>query len=367
MHSELLYQLALTQIPQIGCVQARLLLERFGTASAIFKAPLHILEKTEGIGTVRAQHIKSFQHFKEAEQEITFMEKFKIEPLFLNDKNYPQRLLNCYDPPTLLYYRGHAPLNHPKIVAIIGTRTHTDYGKQQAEKIISTLAQHQVLVVSGLAFGIDAVAHKSALKNSVPTVGVLAHGLDLIYPLQHTNMAKEMVKQGGGLLTEFRSNTKPDKHHFPTRNRIVAGMSDAVIVIESGARGGSMVTAELANGYNRDVFACPGRSTDPKSAGCNYLIRNNKAILLTDPAELVQVMGWEDNKKSTHKKQRELFVQLSDDEKIVVELLQASQQTSIDELNLKSGMSSSRVAAAILNLELQNLVQSLPGKMYTLC
>ena len=344
-----------------------MLIEKFGDAQAIFKAPQALLEKTEGIGTIRAKKIKAFAAFPEAEKEIQFIEKYKIQPLFITDKNYPQRLLNCYDPPTLLFYRGEADLNCAKIVALIGTRNHTDYGKQLTESLVRELATQKILIVSGLAFGIDSIAHKASLKNSLPTVGVLAHGLDTIYPSQHGALAKDIIKQKGGLLTEFASQTQPDKHNFPTRNRIVAGMSDAVIVIESGIKGGSMVTAELANGYNKDVFAFPGRISDQKSVGCNYLIKNNKAMLLTEAAELIQIMGWEEQKKSIHKKQKELFIQLSPEEKIITDLLKMQDTVSIDELNIKSGLSSSAVAAAILNLELQNVVQSLPGKMYCLC
>lgn len=236
------------------------------------------------------------------EDEIKFIEKYKIKPLFLTDPNYPKRLLNCYDSPTLLYYRGDADLNVPKIVAIIGTRKHTDYAKLVTEKLVKELTAQNITVVSGLAFGVDAIAHKSAVKNGLPTVGVLAHGLDQIYPAEHAGLARDMIKHHGGLLTEFRSKSKPDKHNFPTRNRIVAGMSDATIVIETEIKGGSMITAELANSYNKDVFAFPGKVTDSKSTGCNYLIKNNKAMLLTDAAELMQVMQWEDKTKSKKKK-----------------------------------------------------------------
>ena len=366
MTNDLLYQVALTLIPQIGCVQARILVERLGSAEAIFRAKVQQLEKIEGIGTVRAKSIKTFSDFHRAEKEIIFIEKYKIHPLFIGDPAYPQRLLNCYDPPTILYYRGNAVLNSSKIAAIIGTRSNTEYGRQLTENLVNNLVSHQVLIVSGLAFGIDATAHKTALKNKLPTVGVLAHGLDNIYPFQHSTLAKEIVKQDGGLLTEFGSSTKPDKHNFPTRNRIVAGMSDAIIVIESGNKGGSMVTAELGNGYNRDVFAFPGKVSDSKSAGCNFLIKNNKAILLTDADQLIQAMGWEEKKKTSSRKQKELFIQLSPDEKIITDILREKEQTHIDELNLRSGLSSSSVASAILTLELQLVIQCLPGKMYRL-
>ena len=368
MNSELLYQLALTEIPNIGCVHAKILAQHFGNAEGVFKAPQAILEKIEGIGTIRARSIKQFNHFEKAEKEIRFIEKYKIKPLFITDKNYPRRLLNCYDSPTLLFYKGHADLNASKIIAVIGTRSHTEYGKQVTEKIIKDLTAQQVLVVSGLAFGIDAVAHKAALKNGLSTVGVLGHGLDQIYPPEHANIARDMVKHEGGLLTEYRSNTKPDKHNFPVRNRIVAGMSDATIVIETGIKGGSMITAELANGYNKDVFAFPGKITDHKSAGCNYLIKSNKAMLLTDAQELIEVMGWEEKTKSKkeEKSQRELFIELSREEKIIMSILNEKDTVHIDEINLKSGLNSSAVAAAILNLELQNVVGSLPGKLYKL-
>ena len=366
MNSELLYQLGLTLVPNIGPVQAKILLQHC-EAEEIFHAKKSFLEKIEGIGTVRAASIVSFRDFSEAEEEIKFIEKYKIKTLFLTDKDYPQRLLNCYDSPTLLYYKGDADLNASKIIAVIGTRSHTDYAKQVTEKLVKEIAAQNVTVISGLAFGVDAIAHKAAMKNNLPTIGVLAHGLDHIYPSEHSGLAKEIIKENGGLLTEFRSNTKPDKHNFPTRNRIVAGMSDATIVIETGVKGGSMITAELANGYNKDVFAFPGKVTDAKSAGCNYLIKNNKAMLLTDAEELLQVMGWEERKKKSEaRSQKKLFIELSPDEKIIVDILRQKDTINIDELNMNSGLSSSAVAAAILSLELQNVMVSLPGKLYRL-
>jgi len=367
MTNDLLYRLALTEVPNIGWVQAKILAQHFGEAEKIFKAKQSLLEKIEGIGLIRANSIKIFHDFSNAEEEIKFIEKFKIKPLFICDKDYPQRLLNCYDSPTLLFYKGIADLNATKIVSIIGTRTHTEYSKKMTDKLIEELSVQNILIVSGMAFGVDAMAHKAAVKNHLPTVGVLGHGLDQIYPPDHSNLAKDMVKNGGGLLTEFRSQTKPDKHNFPTRNRIVAGMSDATIVIESGIKGGSMVTAELANGYNKDVFAFPGKVTDNKSAGCNYLIKSNKAMLLTDAQQLIEIMGWEEKQqKPKNKSQKEIFIELSKEEKIIVDILQEKETVHIDEINLRSGLSSSTIAAAILNLELQNVVNGLPGKIYKL-
>ncbi len=367
MTNELLYQLVLTEVTNIGCVHAKILSTEFGDASAIFKAKQSSLEKIEGIGTVRAKAIKSFSDFSNAEEEIKFIEKYNIKPLFLSDKDYPQRLLNCYDSPTLLYYKGDADLNTSKIIAVIGTRNNTDYAKQVTDILIKELKEQNVTVVSGMAYGVDSIAHKAAIKNGLPTIGVLAHGLDQIYPPQHAGLAKDMLKHNGGLLTEFRSKTKPDKHNFPTRNRIVAGMCDATIVIETGIKGGSMITAELANGYNKDVFAFPGKVTDTKSAGCNYLIKTNKAILLTDAQELIELMSWEEKTQKTKSNiQKELFIELSADEKTIVDILKEKETVHIDEINIKSGLSSSAVAAAILNLEFQSVVSSLPGKMYKL-
>ena len=279
-NNNLLYQIALTLIPGIGCVQARILLNHLAPEE-IFKAPKRTLEKIEGLGTVRIHNIKQFNDFDTAEKEIAFIEKYRIQPLFIQDADYPQRLLNCYDAPVLLYYRGNANLNQSKIIAIVGSRNHTDYGKTIVDTLVQELTNENILVVSGLAYGIDSLAHKACLKNNVPTVGVLAHGLDKIYPASHTDIAREMILNGG-LLTEFKTKTKPDRHNFPSRNRIVSGMSDATIVVETDVKGGSMITAELANGYNKDVFAYPGKITDKKSSGCNELIKNNKAILLTN-------------------------------------------------------------------------------------
>jgi DNA processing protein len=324
-----------------------------------------MLEKIEGIGSVRAHSIKKFNDFKPAEEEIRFIEKYKIKPLFLTDKEYPQRLLNCYDSPTLVFYRGSADLNCSRVLAIVGTRSHTDYGKSFTEKLVRDLSEQGVLIISGLAYGIDAIAHKAALKNSIPTVGVVGHGLDKMYPYDHASLAKEMVKHDGGLLTEFFSGTKPDKHNFPLRNRIVAGLSDATIVVETHIKGGSMITAKLADSYNRDVFAVPGRTTDKYSSGCNHLIKYNKAILLTDADEMLEILGWKEIKKEA-RKQKELFIELSSEEKQVIQLLQEKESIHIDEINLKSGLSSSAAAAAILNLELQGVIASLPGKMYKL-
>jgi len=370
MKSDLPYRIALSMVPHIGAVQAKLLIQHAGEAKNIFKTPKTLLEKIEGIGPVRAHAIHAFTNFAAVEKEIKFIEKYSIQPLFLTDSNYPQRLLNCYDSPTLLYCKGNASLNHPKIIGIIGTRNNTEYGKIITEQILRDLASIEPLIISGLAFGIDGIAHKSAMRNGMSTIGVLAHGLSYIYPAEHHALAREMTLQGA-LVTEFRHLVKADKHNFPIRNRIVAGMCDAIIVTETGEKGGSMITAELANGYNRDVFAVPGKTTDTRSAGCNKLIRSNKAILLTDGRQLMENMGWlpKDNgnaKAQQGARQRQLFFQLSEQEKKIVELLSQKQNMHIDELNICSRMNGSALAAAILNLEMMGIVGSSPGKIYTL-
>jgi DNA processing protein len=362
LHSDLIYQISLSLVPNIGDVHAKALMNYFGDAKAIFKARKKELEDIEGIGSVRAKSIKEFTNFKFAEGEIAFIEKYKITPFFITDKNYPKRLLNCYDSPVILYYRGNADLNALKIISIVGTRNKNDNGKSVCEKIITDLADQDILIVSGLAFGIDSIAHKSALKNNLKTVGVLAHGLDRIYPTQNKLLAKQMI-ECGGLLTDFKSGTNPDKQNFPKRNRIVAGISDAVLVIESGLKGGSLITAELANGYNRDVFAIPGRVTDIKNEGCNYLIKNNKAALITSAYDLLENMQWKEKKVSA-KKQRELFIELTANEKIIINILQQQTQVHIDEIFIKSGLNSSAVASALLTLEMQGVVSSMPGKLY---
>lgn len=366
MHNDLLYQIALTLVPHIGDVHAKALVNRYGDAQSIFKAKKKELDHMEGIGTVRAKSIKDFTDFNSAEEEIRFIEKYKITPLFINAENYPRRLLNCYDSPALLYYRGNADLNTSRIISIVGTRNNSEYGKIVCEKMIEDLQAENVLIVSGLAFGIDTIAHKTALKHNLQTVAVLAHGLDRIYPNQNKSLAKNMTGQGG-LLTEFISNTNPDKQNFPKRNRIVAGMCDAVIVMESSKKGGSLITAELGNGYNKDVFAIPGRTNDSKSEGCNYLIKNNKAALINSAQDFLEMMNWITAPKASAKKQRELFIELTPDERIVVDILQQQESIQIDELYFKSGLSSSAVATALLMLEMQNVIISLPGKIYKLC
>jgi DNA processing protein len=362
--NELLYQLALPEVPQIGPVQARLLMEYFENAEAVFKAKKSTLEKIEGIGEIRATAIKSFHEFNVFEKEISFIEKYKIEVLFIKDKAYPQKLLHCYDPPTILYYKGAADLNQRKTIAIIGTRNHTEYGKHLTQQLIQDLTPYDPLIISGLAAGIDALAHKQCLYLQIPTVGVLGHGLDTIYPSHHKNLAKEMLSQNGGLLTEFKSGTLPDKHNFPTRNRIVAGMADAVVVIETANKGGSMITARLAFDYNRDVFACPGKTTDAKSEGCNRLIQEQKAQLMFSAKDIIEAMGW-DRKPTQLNIQKKIFEELAPNENLIVEAIQQASELHVDQIQIITRLSGSTLAATLLQLELKGIIRQLPGKIFS--
>ena len=365
MYSDLLYHIALTMVPHIGDVHAKELLQHFGSAEKIFAARKSHLDKFPGIGSTRSKSIKTFNAFNRAEEELRFIEKYKITALTQTDAAYPKRLLNCYDAPYLLYYKGNANLNHDKVMAVIGTRNHTDYGKEMTCKIIQDLAQNNVVVVSGLAYGIDALAHRASLKNKLFTIGVLAHGLDRIYPAANKTLAKEMTANGG-LLTDFMSGTKPDKQNFPKRNRIVAGISDATVVIETNINGGSMITAELANNYNKDVFALPGKATDIKSSGCNYLIRSNKAALIESGKDILEFMNWSGAPEKKMITQKELFIELTPQENTILKIIREKETASIDEITPGCGFSSSMIAAAILNLELQGIITSLPGKLYKL-
>ncbi|MCO5238213.1 MAG: DNA-processing protein DprA [Chitinophagaceae bacterium] len=365
VQNDLLYHIALTMVPNIGDVHARALLDIFGNAENIFSAKRAKLDTLPGIGAIRSKSIKTFKEFSRAEEELRFIEKYKISVLRYTDPAYPKRLLNCYDAPSLLYFKGNADLNAPKILAVIGTRSHTEYGKEMTYAIIEDLAQYGILIISGLAYGIDTLAHRAAVKNKLCTVGVLAHGLDRIYPSPNKSLAKEMM-ENGGLLSDFKSGTQPDKQNFPRRNRIVAGMADATLVVETQINGGSMITAELANGYNKDVFALPGRSTDPRSAGCNFLIRSNKAALITSAKDIIEFMNWGTPLEKRKIIQKELFIELTEQEKTIMNIIREKESVSIDEITPGCNFSSSAIAGALLNLELQGIIARLPGKLYKL-
>ncbi len=368
MHTgELTYQIALTLLDNIGDVLAKNLIAYCGSAEQVFKTKSSQFEKIPGIGSIKAKSIVySKQLIERAEQEVQFIKDNHIEPLFFTDKKYPQRLKNCYDSPIMLYYKGNSDLNTAKIVSVVGTRTPSLYGKDIAEKLIEDLKGSGCLIVSGLAYGIDITAHKSSLEAGLNTVGVLAHGLDRVYPSAHTQYAERMIKQGG-LLTECISGTNPDRENFPKRNRIVAGLCDALVVIESKRGGGSLITATIANAYNKDVFAFPGKVGDALSEGCNGLIKTNKASLIESVADLFYIMNWnEEAKPKKASKQIPLLINLTPEEQKIVEALTKKDQLHIDEICYATNFPISKTSSCLLQMEFSNIITSLPGKIYTL-
>ena len=365
MNESLKYKIALTLIPDIGDVLAKRLVAYCGSAEAVFKEKKPLLEKVPGIGSISASKVFKSNVFERAEEEIKFIEKNKITPLFYLDDNYPKRLTHCEDSPVLLYFKGDVNLNQEKIISIVGTREATDYGKELCEKLIADLAEHNPLIVSGLAYGIDICAHKAAMDNGLKTIGVFAHGLDKIYPAVHRSVAEKMLDHGG-LLTDFTSGNKPDRENFPRRNRIVAGMADATIVIESKVGGGSLITADIANSYARDVFAFPGRIGDVTSEGCNNIIKQNKAALIQSAKDVVYIMGWEQTKRKNAPVQKQLFIELKPEEEILVNVLKEKEASNVDDICLRAKMPMSKVSSLLLTLEFSGIVRSLPGKMYRL-
>jgi DNA processing protein len=367
---ERLYQIALTLLPNIGDVTAKNLVAYSGSAEAIFKEKKSSLIKIPGIAEKTAdsllRELVKSEYLKRAEKELIFMEENSVKPIFFTDQEYPSRLKFCNDSPILLYYKGNADLNAAKVVSVVGTRTPTEYGKKLTEQFINDLSDTGILIVSGLAYGIDVLAHKKSLENKLDTVGVVAHGLDRIYPSVHEDIAYKMQKQGG-ILTDYLSETNPDRENFPSRNRIVAGMCDALVVIETKLRGGSLITAEIANSYGRDVFAFPGRTNDEFSGGCNAFIKRNKAALIENAADLLYVMNWANNKKKeSTNKQIPLLINLTDKEQKIADTFKDKQSVHIDEICHLAGFSMSEAATTLLQMEFNNVVKSLPGKMYEL-
>lgn len=359
-------QVALNMLPGVGPVSAKRLVSHCESAAEVFRQKKSQLMKIPHIGEAIASAVKNKEALLKAEAELKFAEKQGIHVLFYTDANYPNRLKQCYDGPALLYFQGNCSLDAKHIVSVVGTRKMTKYGEALIEQMISDFAEKGILVVSGLAYGVDVFAHRAALNHGLQTVGVLAHGLDTLYPSAHKSTAKKMIEQGG-LLTDFPSGTKPDKENFPLRNRIVAGLCDATIVIESGESGGSMITAEFANNYNREVFAFPGKIGDPFSAGCHKLIKKNKAALVESAADILEFMGWDDaNAKAKTAKQTAMVLPLSEEQERVVNALRDQGNVYIDEICSSSGFAPGKVSSVLLNLEFSGVVKSLPGKFYRL-
>jgi len=366
MNEQLLYNIAITTLKGIGDITAKKLIAYCGSSKAVFEEKNNLLEKIPGIGSFNAKNIlkNKSEALKIAEKEIKFIEKDKVKPLFFLDKDYPKRLVHCEDGPVMIYTKGNIDFNQQKVISMVGTRKSTDYGIDFCERLIDDLKPHNPLIISGLAYGIDICAHKVALKNNLQTVAVLAHGLDRIYPSIHRSTANKMLNNGG-LVTDYKSETNPDRENFPKRNRIIVGLSDLTIVVESSKKGGSLISADLANSYNRDVFAVPGRITDTQSEGCNWLIKTNKAALIQSVKDLEYIMGWEVEKNELPK-QHKLFISLNEEEKIITNLLTQQEKIAIDDLSLQAKLPMSKTASLLLGLEFNGVVKSLPGKMYKL-
>lgn len=363
---QLLQHLSLTLIPQVGDIHIGMLLNHFGTPAAVLHASTKALEEVPGIGAVRAAAIRCCRVQERVEAEWQFIQKNQIRILVKGQQGYPPKLEHCVDAPHVLFYKGAEDILNKRVVSVVGTRSPTQYGKDRVTELMAVLGHYDVLVVSGLAYGIDTIAHKEAMKNSLMTIGVLGHGLDQIYPNANKQLAAEMLQQGG-LMSEFMKGTKPEKQNFPRRNRIVSGMADAVVVVESGAKGGSLITADIANSYNKDVLAYPGRATDPCSKGCNQLIRNHKASLITCGQDLVEFMNWVEDLPKSSNVSLQVSFSLSEEEKAILSIINNHEPCPVDLLTNLSSLSAGMVAAHLLSLEMSGLITKLPGKLYGIC
>jgi len=365
MEDQLKYKIAISLIPGIGGVLARNLIAYIGSIEGIFKENINALKKVPGIGEVNAKRISNPEIIKNAETEIEFIQKNNIKVYFYTDKSYPRRLLNCTDAPILIYVKGNINLDFEKTISIVGTRNATEYGKEVCDKLVKDFSErnHHVLIISGLAYGIDIQAHKSAIKYNLPTVGVLGHGLDLMYPSLHADTANKL-QENGGLVSDFPCRTKIDPPNFIRRNRIIAGLADATIIVESGIKGGALITADIASSYNRDVFAIPGRAGDTWSMGCNKIIKNSGATLIESVADLEYFMGWEEHDKKPKAYQQQLFIELNPEEEIICKLLKENDSMFIDEICSDVKMPMGKVSSLLLNLEFKGVISGMPGKMY---
>lgn len=357
-------QIALTLLKGIGPIKARQLISKVGGIEPIFHASYTSLSKITEIKSSFLKQMNREKALEESIKQVSYIEKHGIKSHFYLEDSYPRRLKQCTDSPLLLYNKGNSSLNNERLVAIVGTRHATEYGKSVCEEMIKGFVGKNIVVVSGLAYGIDICIHQLCLKYDIPTIGVLGHGLDRIYPNEHTIISEKML-QNGGLLTEFLAGTKPDRENFPMRNRIVAGMTDATIVIESKASGGSLITAELANDYSRDVFAIPGNVGQIHSAGCNLLISKQKAHLITGSQDFLKWMHWDEEKK-TPSIQTSLFTDVSDEEQLLLSILKLEGELNIDVLSIKAKFSVSKTSVVLFNLEMIGAVKTLPGKKYRL-
>lgn len=364
MNEELLYRIGITLIPSIGNILAKSLIGYCGSAEAVFRASKKELIRIPGIGTETAKSILKQSVLSKAEEEIGFLEKFEIKPLFYLDADYPQRLKHFEDSPVMLFYRGTADLNQLRLVSIVGTRKPSSYGRKMCEQLLTDLQPYQPLIVSGLAYGIDITAHRKCLELGLETIGALGHGMQRIYPAQHRRTALQMIEKGG-VLTQFQFREEPKREHFPMRNKIIAGMCDALVVVETKKFGGSIISAKLANDYHKDVFAFPGRLTDKTSVGCNHLIKTHQAAVIESAADLAYILNW-DQQASNVAIQQQLFVELSEEEQRITNGLKEGIQKSVDALSYETQMTVGQISSLLLTLEFKGIIRSLPGKIYEL-
>jgi len=367
--NSLQYKIALSLIPGIGNILARRLIAYMQGLDEFFNCKKKDLLKVPGIGSVIVEQvykaISNSNIFERAAEEIEFITKYNIKPYFFLDENYPYRLSNCEDAPIIFYMMGEVDFNQNKLLSIVGTRNPSAYGKKICQKIIEDLANHpDIIIVSGLAYGIDITAHKAALDNNLKTIAVLAHGLDMIYPSIHSSTAKNIINSGC-ILSEFMSKQQPERPSFVKRNRIIAGLSDATLVIEAGLRSGALITADIANSYNRDVMAVPGRIGEDKTQGPHFLIKSNRAALIESASDIENYLNWKSSKKEKPK-QLNLFENLNDDEKKIFQLLKTEGDLNIDILSRKSLFTVSRLSTILLNMEFQGIIECLPGKVFRL-
>lgn len=358
------YKIGISLIPKIGPILTKRLIAYSGSLEGVFHEKKTNLLKIPGFGEIIVKQLKNTEVLDLADKEIEYIQKNNITPLFYLDADYPTRLRQCEDAPVIIYVNGNTKINRPKTLSIVGTRNATEYGKELCNKLVEGLAKDHkdILIISGLAYGIDICAHKAALKNNLDTIAVLGHGLATIYPSTHAAIARQIIDQGA-LITEFTSSEIPEAPNFVKRNRIIAGLADATLVVESGEKGGALITADIANSYNRDVFAFPGRTTDKCSSGCNKLIKTNKAALVEDYKDFEYIMGWMVNKKQ-EATQKVLFIELNDEEKLVMDLLEKNAELSIDQIAITCNIPVSKISYLLINLEFNGLVKCLPGKVY---
>jgi len=360
---DLLYVLALQRVKGIGDINAKKLISHCGSAKNVLKEKRHNLEKINGIGSSTIQFLFDKENLAAAEKELTYIQKNKIETYYFSDKNYPDKLKHCIDSPILLFKDGNFNLTNQPIISIVGTRKITSYGRDFCEKLIADLAEYNPIIVSGFAYGVDISAHRAALKNKLQTIGVLAHGFEEIYPKSHKKYVSE-INVNGGFLTDFWHNDELIRENFLKRNRIVAGISEATIIIESAEKGGSLVTADIANSYSRDVFAVPGRSTDNYSKGCNDLIKRNKAAILTSAKDLVEMLNWDIDSKNEKSVQKQLFVELNETEQLIYNFLFENGKEVLDTISLNCKLPIYQTTTILFNLEMKGVVKPLPGKLF---